>query len=147
MPLPDYYCLFILLTRSSADAVGPHDAPQQHPFNGCLSGATYVNWYQRGKTNLDFTEARISGISTPLLSFLQARCRSYRPTNSVKALKAHDTPQILEKNPPEKACNIKRMTFKDTQGHLSCCCWIGRISLHVGGLLLQHLNLAPFQRY
>jgi len=31
-----------------------------HPFNGLLSGATRVSWYQKGKTNLDFTEARDS---------------------------------------------------------------------------------------
>jgi len=66
-----------------------------------------VGRYQKGKTNLDFTEARDSewqwhqlGIckSAPRsrqittlapLSFLQAGCPSCRPTNSVKALKAH----------------------------------------------------------
>jgi len=69
-----------------------------------------VSWYQKGKTNLDFTEARDSEwqwnqlgrmqvctslqtdnhTSTPLLSFLQAGCPSCRPTNSVKALKARN---------------------------------------------------------
>jgi len=29
-----------------------------HPFNGPLSGTTRVSRYQKGKTNLDFTEAR-----------------------------------------------------------------------------------------
>ena len=68
-----------------------------------LSGPTH-----KGKANLDFTGARDSEwqwnplghmqvctshqsdnhASTPLLSFLQARCPSYCPTNSVKALKA-----------------------------------------------------------
>jgi len=67
-----------------------------------------VSRYQKGKTNLDFTEARDSEwqwhqlghmqvctslqtdnhTSTPSLCFLQARCPSCRPTNSVKALKA-----------------------------------------------------------
>ena len=67
--------------------------------------------YQKGKTNLDFTEARDSEwqwhqlghmqvctsrqtdnhASTPLLSFLQVGCSSCRPTNSVKALKATTT--------------------------------------------------------
>jgi len=66
-----------------------------------------VSQYQKGKTNLDFTEARDSECqwhplgnmqvcislltdnhaSTPPLSFLQAGCHSCRPTNSVKALK------------------------------------------------------------
>jgi len=31
-----------------------------HPLNGPLSGTTQVSWYQKGKTNLDFTEARDS---------------------------------------------------------------------------------------
>jgi len=72
-----------------------------------LSRTTRVSQYQKGKTNLDFTEARDSEwqwhqlghmqvctslhtdnhASTTPLSFLQAGCRSCRPTNSVKALK------------------------------------------------------------
>ena len=31
-----------------------------HPFNGPLSRTTQVSWYQKGKTNVDFTEARDS---------------------------------------------------------------------------------------
>jgi len=31
-----------------------------HPFNGPLSGTTWVNRYRKGKTSLDFTEARDS---------------------------------------------------------------------------------------
>jgi len=31
-----------------------------HPFNGPFSGTTRVGQYQKGKTNLDFTEARDS---------------------------------------------------------------------------------------
>jgi len=66
-----------------------------------------VSRYQKGKTNLDFIEARDSEwqwhqlgsmqvctllqtdnhASTPPLSFLQAGCPSCHPTNSVKALK------------------------------------------------------------
>jgi len=79
-----------------------------HPFTGPLSRTTQVSQYQKGKTNLDFTEARDSEwhwhqlghmqvcislqtddyASIPPLSFLQAGCPSCRPTNSVKALKA-----------------------------------------------------------
>jgi len=64
------------------------------PFNGSLSATTRVSQYQKGKTNLDFTEARDSEwqwhqlghmqacnsfqtgnhASTPPLSFLQAGC-------------------------------------------------------------------------
>ena len=79
-----------------------------HPFNGPLSRTTQVSRYQKGNTNLDFSEARDSEwqwhqlghmqvstslqtdnhASTPPLSFLQARCPSCCPTNSVEALKA-----------------------------------------------------------
>jgi len=78
-----------------------------HPFNGPLSGTTQVSRYQKGKTNLDFAEARDSEwqwhqlghmqvctwlqtdshTSTPPLSFLRAGCPSCCPTNSIKALK------------------------------------------------------------
>jgi len=83
-----------------------------HPFNGPLSRTTRVSRYQKGKTNLDFTEARDSEwqwhqlghmqvctslqiddhANTSPLSFLQAGCPSCRPTNSVKALKASAPP-------------------------------------------------------
>jgi len=75
-------------------------------FNGPFSGTTQVSQYQKGKTNLDFLEARDSEwqwhqlshmqvctspqtdnhASTPPLSFLQAGCPSCHQTNSVKAL-------------------------------------------------------------
>jgi len=81
-----------------------------HPFNGPFSGTTWLSRYQKGKTNLDFTEARDcewqwhqlgrmqvctslqtdNHTSTSPLSFLQAGCPSCCPTNSVKALKATD---------------------------------------------------------
>ena len=85
------------------------------PFNGPFSGTTQVSQYQKGKTNLDFTEARDSEwqwhqlghmsvctslqtdnhTSTPPLSILQAGCSSCRPTNSVKALKANEHEQLM----------------------------------------------------
>jgi len=86
-----------------------HSVTHTHPFNGPLSGTIRVSRYQKGKTYLDFTEARENEwqwhqlghmrvcnslqtdnhASTSQLSFLQAGCPSCRPTNSVKALKAH----------------------------------------------------------
>ena len=92
---------------SSEALLGTRATVHTHPFNSPFSGTTQVSRYQKGKTNLDFTEARDSEwqwhqlghmqvctslqtdnhASTPLLSFLQAGCPSCRPTNSVKALK------------------------------------------------------------
>jgi len=82
---------------------------QQHTFNGLFSGTIQVSKYQKGKINLDFTEARDSEwqwyqlgymqvctslqtdnhASTPPLVFLQAGCPSCRPTN-IKALKSNE---------------------------------------------------------
>jgi len=76
----------------------------QNTFNSPLSGTTWDSQYQKGKTNLDFTEARDTEWQWHQLGrmqvctsfqtdnhassvFLQARCPSCRPTNSVKALK------------------------------------------------------------
>ena len=93
-----------------------HRHTNTQPFNGPSSGTTRVSRYQKGKTNLDFTEARDSEwqwhqlghmqvctslqtdnhASTPPLSFLQAGCPSCRPTNSVKALKAKDKGPLNE---------------------------------------------------
>jgi len=88
-----------------------HARTHAHPFNSPFSRTTWISRYQKGKTNLDFTEARDSEwqwhqlghmqvctllqtdnhTNTPPLSFLQAGCPSCRPTNSVKALKAIST--------------------------------------------------------
>ena len=88
-----------------------------HTFNGPLSGTTRVSRYQKGKTNLDFTEARDrqwqwhqlghmqvctslqtnNHASTPPLRFLQAGCPSCRPTNSVKALKGWRRTRTLQR--------------------------------------------------
>ena len=81
---------------------------QIHTHTHPLSGTNRVSWYQKGKTNLDFTESRDSEwqwhqlghmqvctslqtdnyTSTPPLKFSQAGCPSCHPTNSIKALKA-----------------------------------------------------------
>ena len=73
-----------------------HHNTHTHTFNGPLSRTTQVSQYQKGKTNLDFTEARDSEwqwhqlgymqvctllqtdnhASTPPLSFLQTGCPS-----------------------------------------------------------------------
>ena len=37
-----------------------HTHTHTHPFNSPFSGTTQVSWYQKGKNNLNFTEARDS---------------------------------------------------------------------------------------
>jgi len=54
--------IFLFLTRSNT---------YTHPFNGPLSGTTRMGRYQKGKTNLDFTEARDSEWQWNLLGHMQ----------------------------------------------------------------------------
>ena len=49
-----------LRTKFSKRAFSFCGAAHTHPFNSLFSGTTRVSWYQKGKTNLDFTEARDS---------------------------------------------------------------------------------------
>jgi len=51
-----------------------------HPFNGPFSGTTRVSWYQKGKTSLDFTEARDSGWLWHQLGHMQV-CTSLQADN------------------------------------------------------------------
>jgi len=51
-----------------------------HLFNGPLSGTTQVGRYQKGKTNLDFTEARDSEWQWHQLSHMQV-CTSLQRDN------------------------------------------------------------------
>ena len=120
-----------------------HTVSPTRPFNGPLSVPTRVSRYQKCKTSLDFTEARDSEwqwhqlghmqlctllqtdnhASTPPLSFLQAGCPSCRPTNSIKALKAHAytrNEDILEVDgKPIGQCLCPRATRTRTDGRTS----------------------------
>jgi len=102
-----------------------------------------VSWYQKGKTNLDFTEARDSEwhwhqlghmqvctslqtdnqASNPPLSFLQAGCPSCRPTNSVKALKA-----TTENNQRKIQLKQSKVKYKSRE----CVCF----SMHIARFYL-----------
>ena len=87
--------------------------------------------YQKGKTNLDFTEARDSEwqwhqlghmqvcisiqtdnhASTPPLVFLQDGCPSCRPTNSVKALKANTASKQWNDNNTDWTQSTEEMKY------------------------------------
>ena len=58
-----------------------------HPFNGPLSRTTRVSWCQKGKTNLDFTEARDSEWQWHQLGHMQV-CTSLQTDNHAS------TPQL-----------------------------------------------------
>jgi len=68
---------------SYADAACTHT----HPFNGPFSGTTQVSRYQKGKTNLDFAEARDSDWQWHQLGQMQV-CTSLQTDNHAS------TPQL-----------------------------------------------------
>ena len=92
--------------------------PTRGPFNGGWSGTTQVSRYQKGKTNLDFTEARDSEwqwhqlgymqictllqtnnhASTPPLSFYRPDALPAAQPTRVKALKERSALMNWDKN-------------------------------------------------
>ena len=123
-----------------------HTHTHTHPFKGPFSGTTQVSRYQKGETDLDFTEARDSEwqwnqlghmqvctslqrdnhASTPPLCFLQAGCPSCRPTNSVKALKA----------------NHKNHHYKDNNTNYIPAINRPAVSIH-GEMPIKYIKLPP----
>jgi len=129
----------IHLAQSTTTTTTPHT----HPLNGRLSGTTRVCRYQKGKTNLDFTEARESDwqwhqlghmqvctslqtdnhISTPPLSFLQAGCPSCRPTNSVEAMKDTYNNAAMTSYSNTSLCSATYVCWQCGTAHIAhrCC--------------------------
>ena len=136
----------------------PHSAftsvPHTHtPVYRPFSGTTQVSRYQKGKTNLDFTEARDSEwqwhqlgrmqictslhtdnhASTPPLTFLHAGCPSCHPTNSVKPLKDNLYHILQLKN------KIKFSVVRQVSAPLSCfSLWAVYSNASAGSATLFH---------
>jgi len=74
------------LNRCSSCSISTYKTDRQnsykytHPFNGPLSGTTRVSRYQKGKINLDFTEARDTELHWHLLGHMQV-CTSLQSDN------------------------------------------------------------------
>jgi len=67
-------CYIIVYFASSAAIASTHT----RPFNGPLSGTIRVSRYRKGKTNLDFTEARDSEWQWAICkSALRSRTRTH----------------------------------------------------------------------
>jgi len=72
------------------------------PFNGPFSGTTRVSWYEKGKTNLDFTEARNGEWQWRQLGHMQVRTSlqtdnhaSTPPLDSFTAVQLYEKPNAL----------------------------------------------------
>jgi len=74
----------VLCINSTLSLSSPTNYPplhtHTHPFNGPLSRTTWVSWYQKGKINLDFTEARDSEWQWHHLGHMQV-CTSLQTDN------------------------------------------------------------------
>ena len=67
---------FITIIKVAQIATQTHT----HPFNSPFSGTTQVSRYQKGKTNLDYTEARDSEWQCHQLGYMQV-CTSLQTDN------------------------------------------------------------------
>ena len=108
-----------------------------HPFNGPFSGITQVSRYQKGKTNLDFTEARESEwqlhqlghmqvctslqtdnyASTPPLSFFTGRMPFLPPNQQRQSTEGTST----ESTSTEGTCIICIIIHYKNNKQVSCC--------------------------
>ena len=71
-----------------------HTHTHTHPFNGPLSGTTRESQYQKGKTNLDFTEARDSEWQWHQLGYMQV-CTSLQTDNQASTALSFYRPGAL----------------------------------------------------
>jgi len=72
------------LTSHSMDTALQQQQLLLHPFNGLFSGTTWVSRYQKGKTSLDFNEARDDGVlgwQWHQLDHMQIICTSLQRDN------------------------------------------------------------------
>jgi len=76
------YEIFVTRSRKQTVYAVISSETHTHPFNGLLSGTTWLGRYQKGKTNLDFTEARDSGWQWHQLGHMQV-CTSLQTDNHV----------------------------------------------------------------
>jgi len=94
-----------------------HARTHTHPFNGPLSGITRVSLYQKGKTNLDFTEARDSQWQWNPLGHMQV-CTSLQTDNhtSTPPLRFFTgrTPLLLLNQQCQSTESTKKAIFKAT---------------------------------
>ena len=101
-----------------------------HPFNGPLSRTTQVSRYQKGKTNLDFTEARDSEWQWHQLGHMQA-CTSLQTDN-------HASTQFFTGRMPFLPPNLQHQSTEGKWLHntttiekveIDICCFVQHVSV------------------
>jgi len=106
-PMCQYRLVVVVVVAAAAAEVVVlvHTRTHTHtrPFNGPLSRTTQVSRYQKGKTNVDFTEARDSEWQWHQLSHMQV-CTSLQTDNNAS------TPPLSFYRPdalPDQSVNVK----------------------------------------
>ena len=104
--------VFLLLISNRASFSCQSTQTQTHPFNCPFPVTTQVSRYQKGKTNLDFTEARDSEWQWHHLGHMQV-CTSLQTDNHAS------TPPLFFTGrmpflPPNQQC-------QSTEGQSNCC--------------------------
>jgi len=92
-----------------------HTHTYTHPFNGPLSGTTQLSRYQKGKTNLDFTEARDSEWQRHQLGRMQV-CTSLQTDNHTSTPPLSFFTGRMPFLPP----NQQRQSTEGYEGHTKC---------------------------
>jgi len=113
---PKFSCIFFLalMKRYSSSSVKHFTlstAATLHTFNGPLSGTNQVSRYQKGKTNLDFTEARDSEWQWHQLGRMQV-CTSLQTDNhaSTPPLSFFYRPDALPTTQPTASKHWRQFT-------------------------------------
>ena len=82
-----------------------------HPFNGLFSGTTRVSQYQKGKTNLDFSEARDSEWQWHQLGHMQV-CISLQTDNHANTSPLAFFTGRMPFLPPNQQCQSTEGTYE-----------------------------------
>ena len=114
------WCGYLSGARCRLFAYGPADAtavPKPHPlllhwspFNGPFSGTTWVSRYQKGKTSLDFTEARDNDRQWHQLDHMQI-CTSLQTDNHASTPLSFYRPDALPAAQPTSSKLLTRLVI------------------------------------
>ena len=97
-----------------------HTHTHTHPFNGPLSGTTWVSRYQKGKTNLDFTEAWDREWQWHQLGHMQV-CTSLQTDNHASTPPLKIFTGRMPFLPPNQQSQSTKGTFRTMHSPLIAC--------------------------
>ena len=104
--------------RMGVDGSGTDTHTRTQPFNGPSSGTTQVSRYQKGKTNLDFTEARDSEWQWHQLSHMQV-CTTLQTDNHASTPPLSFFTGRMPILPPNQQRQSSAGSGTDTRKHIS----------------------------